>query len=219
MDLQVNEIFYSIQGESTNAGFPSLFVRLYGCNLNCSYCDTEYAKTEGFTVSIDSIVDDIVKYKSINHITITGGEPLLQSNSIILMERLIDSGYPVQLETNGSISVEDVPDEVRKIVDVKTPSSNEDGAFLKKNLEYLDRNDELKFVISDRNDYSYSKDYIEKHLGNCEVIINFSPVLKKMQISELAELILLDRLNVRLNIQLHKMIWQDEEPKHFKEGL
>ena len=215
MDLLINEIFYSIQGESTNAGFPSLFIRLSGCNMNCCYCDTEYAKSEGFAVSIDKIIDDIAKYKSLHHITITGGEPLLQPNSIILMDRLIESGYPVQLETNGSISIEYVPDEVKKIVDVKTPSSGEVASFLQENLRFMNNNDELKFVISDKNDYNYSKEFIEKYIDSSEVIINFSPVMEKMSISELAELILLDRLKVRLNIQLHKTIWPDEEPRHF----
>ncbi|MDY6932862.1 MAG: radical SAM protein [Spirochaetota bacterium] len=214
MDLLVNETFYSIQGESSRAGFPSIFIRLCGCNLNCIYCDTEYAKAEGYTKSVEKIIEEMASHKSINHITITGGEPLLQINSIFLMERLIDIGYSVQLETNGSLSVKNVPAGVRKILDVKTPSSGEVTSFMFDNLNYLSKKDEIKFVIADIDDYNFAKDFLKKYLRKKKIIINFSPVLNSMSISELAELILIDRLQVRLNIQLHKIIWPIAEPKH-----
>ena len=215
MDILVNEIFYSIQGETTKAGFPSLFIRLCGCNLNCLYCDTVYAKSNGYAISIDKILENVKSYKSINHVTLTGGEPLLQDNSIHLMENLLKLGHSVQLETNGSISIKDVPRQVRKIVDVKTPSSGEAESFLLENLKFINKNDELKFVISDIDDYNYSKDFLEKHIEKNESVINFSPVLSKMSIFKTAELILVDRLRVRLNIQLHKIIWPGEEPKNY----
>ncbi len=213
MGLIVNEIFCSIQGESSKAGFRSVFVRLTGCNLNCHYCDTEYAKKSGEKISIDKIIDDIKKFEDIDHITITGGEPLLQPKSIILMKRLLDLDYSVQLETNGSINLKDVPQKVRKIVDIKTLSSGEAASFLIENLKFIDESDEIKFVISDIDDYHYSRDYIEKNLRDNKGIINFSPVPGMMSSAKLSELILVDRLQVRLNLQLHKIIWPDGEPK------
>ncbi len=213
MDLVVNEIFHSIQGESTKAGFTSTFIRLTGCNLNCNFCDTEYARTSGNRISIDKIINDISTSGNINHITITGGEPLLQLDSITLMKRLLQKDYTIQLETNGSINLKNVPPEVTKIVDIKTPSSGETSSFLMKNLQYINIMDELKFVISDLKDYQYSKDFIEENLRGKEFIINFSPVHEKLTPSKLAELILVDRLQARLNLQLHKIIWPEGESK------
>lgn len=129
------------------------------------------------------------------------------------MKRLIDLNYFVQLETNGSISIKNVPNKVRKIVDIKTPSSNESSSFFLENLKYLKKNDEIKFIISNINDYNFSKEFINNYLNKLQIIINFSPIFNKMAFSELAELILLDKLNVRLNLQLHKIIWPKGEPK------
>lgn len=216
MNLKVNEIFYSIQGESTRTGFPCLFLRLTGCNLNCRYCDTKYARDSGTIISIDDILKKVKVYGTIDHITITGGEPLIQSNSIDLMKKLLDLQYAVQLETNGSILFKDVPKDVRKISDIKTPSSGEPDSFNFHNLNYLDAKDEVKFVISDNDDYEYAKKIITEHLRDIDAVINFSPVTEKFSASKLAELILIDRLQVRLNLQLHKIIWPDGEPKNMR---
>jgi 7-carboxy-7-deazaguanine synthase len=217
MRLKVNEIFHSIQGETTRAGFPSVLIRLTGCNLRCRYCDTSYAWTEGRDLSIDEIISMVKKYGSVDHITVTGGEPLLQANSIHLMKRLLESGFDIQLETNGSISTRDVPPLIRKIIDVKTPSSGEVNSFLFENLDYLRSGDELKFVLSDRADYNYSKEFLKKYLEKSDIVINFSPVFNRMSFGELAGLILHDRLRVRLNIQLHRLVWPEGEPKKREE--
>lgn len=206
MELTVNEIFYSIQGEGKRAGFPSVFIRLTGCNLNCVYCDTQYAKTDGNSMQIDSIIQKTIEYKSADHVTVTGGEPLIQENTITLLSRLIELDLDVQIETNGSISLSGIPDKVRKIVDVKTPSSNESGSFNMDNLKLIKDSDEIKFVISDINDYRFSGEFIRNRLIKVNTVINFSPVYNKMSYSELANLILTDRLPVRLNLQLHKII-------------
>jgi 7-carboxy-7-deazaguanine synthase len=211
--LCVNEIFYSLQGETTRTGFPSLFIRLAGCNLHCRWCDTAYART-GLPVTIAQIIQTVETYPSLNHITITGGEPLIQEHTLILLDILCKNNYPLQLETNGSISIEHVPPQVHKIVDVKTPSSGHADSFNLLNLQFLQPHDEIKFVIADDNDYNYSKEFMHKYLVHAPCVINFSPVADVMQPQQLAEYILLDRLNVRLNIQLHKILWHSE-PKHF----
>src|SRR3990172_5614737 len=137
MTLKVNEIFYSIQGETITAGMPSVFVRLTGCNLDCAYCDTRYARANGTDMEIGTIVQKIEQYPSADHVTITGGEPLAQPNAVFLMKQIIDRGWKCQIETNGSILLKDVPEKVRKIVDVKTPSSGESDSFDMRNLKYL----------------------------------------------------------------------------------
>lgn len=216
MILLVNEIFRSIQGETTTAGFPSLFIRLTGCNLNCTYCDTNYARTSGLEMTIDEILAK-ADFNGINHITITGGEPLIQDNSIDLMQKLLDLNYSVQLETNGTISLRNVPGGIRKIVDIKTPSSGEAESFLMENLLYLDGSDEIKFVLSDKKDYLFAKEFILKNLNHTEAVINLSPVHDLFPADELAGLIILDRLPVRLNLQIHKILWPDGEPGSRKE--
>lgn len=211
--LCVNEIFYSLQGETTRTGFPSLFIRLAGCNLNCRWCDTPYAR-EGSPVTIAQILQTIQTYPSLHHITITGGEPLLQKETFLLLDILSQKNYPLQLETNGSISVAQVPVQVHKIIDVKTPSSGHADSFDFTNINHLQPHDEIKFVIADDNDYNYSKDFIGKYLKNVPLVINFSPVANVMNPHTLAEYILRDRITVRLNIQLHKLLW-NSEPKYF----
>ncbi|MBN2401502.1 MAG: radical SAM protein [Spirochaetes bacterium] len=213
--MKINEIFYSIQGETTRAGFPTAFIRLAGCNLKCSYCDTAYARLEssGKEMSINEIIRQIGKAKYFDHVTVTGGEPLLQPDSIRLMSDLIRKGYKVQLETNGSISLKNVPKKVVKIADVKTPSSGHASSFLIENFKYLNNTDELKFVILDINDYNFSVEFLKKYIRSKKYIINFSPVHGAMSGAELAELILADNLPVRLNLQLHKIIWPNGEPK------
>jgi 7-carboxy-7-deazaguanine synthase len=214
----INEIFYSIQGETTKAGFPSLFIRFAGCNLKCGYCDTVYARvpSSGKKMSMEDIIHEVELYDNIDHVTITGGEPLIQSDSIDLMDKLIGKGYTVQLETNGSISLINVPYKVRKIVDVKTPSSGYGSSFLHVNLKYLNNSDELKFVILDTDDYKFSVEFIKNNthkMRDKNIVINFSPVFGKISGDKLAELILIDRLHVRLNLQLHKILWPKGEPK------
>ncbi len=216
--MKVNEIFYSIQGETTKAGFPSVFIRMAGCNLECAYCDTAYARlsSSGREMTVDDIIRDIRLYKNFDHVTVTGGEPLIQNGTIDLMNELIKDGYDVQLETNGSVTLKDVPYKVRKIVDVKTPSSGHGSSFLEENLTFLNNTDELKFVILDINDYKFSVEFIQKYIGNFHernIVVNFSPVFGKISGGKLADLILVDGLPVRINIQLHKILWPDGEPK------
>jgi 7-carboxy-7-deazaguanine synthase len=213
MKLRVNEIFYSIQGETVNSGFTSLFIRTSGCNLNCTYCDTEYARESGEYYSIPRLVEIAAKYEYAHHITITGGEPLLQVATIPLISALLEKKYSVQLETNGSLPIKDVPLAARKILDVKTPSSGEIGSFLIKNLDYLGYHDEIKFVIANDTDYEFSCDFIKKNIANSSAIINFSPERSQMPPAKLAGRILEDRLHgVRLNLQIHRCIWGDHEP-------
>jgi len=203
--IKVNEIFYSIQGETARSGFPSVFIRLTGCNLNCSYCDTEYARFNGTPMSIDSIMTEIKKYKSADHITVTGGEPLLQRKTYELLDRIIEQKMDIQLETNGSMDLQSVNPGVRKIVDVKTPSSGEKSSFLMKNLSFISQSDEIKFVISDIIDYNFTKNFINKHLADTDAVINLSPVYGTVSYKQLSDLIIKDRLRVRLNLQLHKI--------------
>lgn len=213
--LIVNEIFRSIQGETLYAGFPSLFIRLSGCNLDCTYCDTRYARSGGKEMTYAEILEIVTNSLPFHHITVTGGEPLMQKQSPVLMGMLAAGHYRVQLETNGSMSLENVPAGVRKIVDVKTPSSGEEGSFLIENLNFIGKGDEIKFVISDMADYNYSKKFLEKNgeSFNAESIVNFSPVLSSMPANMLGEQIVKDGLIVRLNVQLHTLIWPEGEKK------
>ncbi|MCX8063570.1 MAG: radical SAM protein [Candidatus Hydrogenedentes bacterium] len=207
--LDISEIFYSIQGESTWAGVPTVFIRLAGCNLNCSWCDTVYAqKPEGKYYSISELINIISKY-SVRVVEITGGEPMLQAGANILMKKLIENGYRVLLETNGTIPLKNTPPGVIKIMDIKCPSSGMHEKTLWENLQYLNPfNDEIKFVIADRNDYEFAVKMIEeKKLHICCRAILFSPILDRLPPHELAHWILKDRLNVRLQLQLHKIIW------------
>lgn len=213
MDLLVSELFYSIQGETTRAGFPSFFIRLAGCNLNCAWCDTAYARTGGRRMSVEGLIEIVTKHPRAHHITVTGGEPLCQDGAVELMRRLLVS-HDIQLETNGSLGLGAVPKGVRKIVDVKTPFSGEAGSFRMENLSLLDERDEIKFVIADRKDYAFARAFVEKHLAKAPPVVNFSPVRGAMPPAELAGLILADGLAVRLNIQLHTVLWPAGEPKN-----
>ena len=206
--MRVSEIFYSIQGESTYAGLPFVFVRLAGCNLNCNYCDTRYAREEGEEMTVDGVVERIRAFPS-RWVEITGGEPLLQEETRLLMDRLLEEGYRVLLETNGSVDLRGVDRRVVKIVDVKTPGSGSGGSFLLDNLSCLHRKDELKFVVSDRRDYEWSRRFIVEHrlVGRVEIL--FSPVHGRLAPSILAGWILEDGLGVRFQIQLHKAIWRE----------
>ena len=203
--LCINEMFHSLEGETVTSGFPAFFIRLGGCNLDCFYCDTEQARVYYNDMKIGEIIDEVKRNEPFHHVTVTGGEPLVQKNTIILLQELIRCGYMVQVETNGSISFENVPDGVRIIADVKTPSSGEAGSFLMDNIKFLKRTDEIKFVISNMADYEFSKEFLKNHFQSTPAVINFSPVYGAMEPSALAKLIVDDRLNVRLNLQLHKI--------------
>jgi 7-carboxy-7-deazaguanine synthase len=206
--IRVNEIFYSIQGESTFAGFPCIFIRMTGCNLRCAYCDTTYAYEEGDDIPIESILTTIKKF-SCNLIEVTGGEPLIQDKTPDLISALINNGYTVLLETNGSQDISTVDTRCIRIVDIKCPSSEMDNKNYWKNLDYITPNDQLKFVIAHRQDYLYAKKVLDSPAikGRKKLLINFSPVFNKIDLKDLAEWILADNLTVRLQIQLHKYIW------------
>ena len=208
--LTVNEIFHSIQGESTHSGRRCVFVRLTACDLRCSWCDTPYAFTEGRKMSIDDIVAQVKRYDC-PVVEITGGEPLLQKNVYPLMQRLLDDGFTVMLETGGHISVEQVPERVIKIVDVKCPGSGESHRNDWSNLERVGANDEVKFVIKHRDDYEFAREIIARHqlAGRVRAIL-FSPVHGELDPKRLAEWILADRLDVRLQLQAHKYIWDPQ---------
>jgi len=210
--LKITEIFYSLQGESNTVGLPTVFIRLTGCPLRCSYCDTSYAFTGGERQSIESIIKKVDQYKA-KYITVTGGEPLAQGNSHQLMKQLLDKGYIVSLETSGAIDVSLVDDRVVKVMDLKTPASAEMDKNIYQNIEYLSTKDQVKFVIADMADYEWSKSIMQQYdLANrCEVL--FSPVMGEMEPRVLAENIINDNLAVRFQIQLHKYLWDDAQGK------
>jgi len=205
--LKVNEIFYSIQGESSNAGLPCVFVRLTYCNLRCSYCDTEYAFYEGKDFRIGEIISEVNKYNC-KLVEITGGEPLVQSESLILMKELCNLGYDVMLETGGSLSVNDIDERVKIIMDLKTPSSNMLKKNFYENINYLKPKDEIKFVIGSREDYDWTKSKIEEYNLSNKFTVLLSCVFGKIEPLTLVNWILEDKLNVRFQLQLHKFIWQ-----------
>ena len=204
--IKINEIYLSVQGESTHTGLPCVFIRLTGCNLRCSWCDTVYAFHEGKNMSIDEILQKVANF-GIHLVEITGGEPLMQDNVYALMRRLIESGYKVMLETGGSISLERVPKDVIKIMDLKCPGSGEQEKNNLDNLKLLAPHDEVKFVILDKKDYEWSRDIIKRYKINETAHILISPVFDKLELKEIVKWILKDRLPVRLQTQLHKIIW------------
>ena len=212
MSLKVNEIFYSIQGESSFAGLPCVFIRLTGCNLRCSYCDTRYAYEEGREMEISEIIDRIASYRC-HLVEVTGGEPLIQQETPSLIFSLLEKGYKVLLETNGTQDISLVDERCVKIVDIKCPSSGEDKKNDLKNLNRLTDKDEVKFVIGGREDYEYARKILEiiDYKSSRMSPVHFSPVFRKMDPEILAEWILEDNLNVRLQIQLHKIIWDPEQ--------
>lgn len=205
--LTVNEIFHSIQGESTFAGEPCVFVRLTACDLRCSWCDTVYAFHEGRKMSVDEVVEEVARYQCAT-VEITGGEPLLQQDVYPLMSRLLQDGKRVMLETGGHRSIEHVPAGVIRIVDVKCPGSGESARMDWQNLQRLSPSDQVKFVIKDRQDYEFARDVVvREQLDKRAGCVLFSPVHGVMNARELAEWILSDRLPVRLQLQAHKYIW------------
>jgi 7-carboxy-7-deazaguanine synthase len=210
--LRITEIFYSLQGESNTIGWPTIFIRLTGCPLRCVYCDTSYAFSGGEWMSLDEVVQQIKQYKT-KYITVTGGEPLAQKACNKLLKQLCDEGYLVSLETSGSIDIEPVDKRVVKVMDIKTPSSGEVNKNHLSNINYLNDNDEIKFVICNHDDYKWAKDTVKQYklTDKCDVL--FSPVHGDITAAELADWILQDQLNVRFQIQLHKYLWGDERGK------
>jgi 7-carboxy-7-deazaguanine synthase len=222
--MQVTEIFRSIQGESSFAGLACIFVRLTGCNLRCDWCDSEYTFTGGRRMTLEEVMDEVEAFEPVKLVEITGGEPMLQEREVVpLMERLLASGYRVLLETSGERPLERVPSLVIKIVDVKCPHSGEAGTFRMSNLDALQSHDEIKFVLADRTDYEFARDFVRDHqLARRVASVIFSPVFRKdaqgardashclLDPQELAEWILEDGLAVRLGLQIHKFIWQPE---------
>ena len=206
MPLKVNEIFRSIQGESTHAGRPCVFVRLTYCSLRCSYCDTEYAFFEGKERPLDEILAEVAHH-GCRLVEVTGGEPLIQKETTLLLERLLDEGYEVLLETSGAYPVERVPDGVKIIMDLKTPGSGMVAKNRWENLGHLDQDDEIKFVICDRADYEWARGVVAEHDLTSRHAVLFSPSFGQLPADELAAWILEDRLPVRLQLQLHKFIW------------
>jgi 7-carboxy-7-deazaguanine synthase len=206
--LTVNEIFYSIQGESTYAGWPCVFIRLTGCNLRCRYCDTTYAYDQGEDMALDFLVAKVEDFNC-NLVEVTGGEPLLQNETPSLISGLINDRHTVLLETNGSQDISIVDNRCIRIVDIKCPSSGMEQKTYWKNLEYLTAQDQLKFVIANREDYVYAKTLLNNPLikRNEKMVVNLSPVFNELDLKKLATWILEDKLRARLHIQLHKFIW------------
>jgi 7-carboxy-7-deazaguanine synthase len=219
--MQITEIYRSIQGESTYAGLACTFVRLTGCNLRCTWCDSEYTFTGGSRMTPDQILSRIQELSKHGLVEITGGEPMLQEKELVpFMQRLIDAGYTILLETSGERRLNRVPKEVIKIVDVKCPGSGEGGSFQLENLETLNRSDELKFVLSGRADYEFAREFVARHnLRERVHAILFSPAFRKnasgstdtshclLDPRELADWMLADSVPARLSLQIHKFIW------------
>ena len=210
MSLKINEIYYSVQGESTHSGCPCIFIRLTYCNLRCSYCDTEYAFYDGKDMEITDIMSEIKRWDC-NLVEVTGGEPLFQDECIDLLNELVNSNYEVMLETGGSLSISDVPKKVVKIVDFKCPSSG----MVKKNLwsivDDLQAHDEVKFVIGNREDFDWAKDRITEYSLDKICTLLFSPTFGEIDPQQIVEWILDENLPVRMQQQMHKMIWSPEE--------
>ena len=206
MKLRVFEIFHSLQGESSRVGLPTVFVRLTGCPMRCVYCDTAYAFTGGQSMALEDIIEQVAGH-GVRYVTVTGGEPLAQKECLVLLKQLCDAGYEVSLETGGAIDTSGVDARVAVILDIKTPGSGEVEKNLWQNLQHLKPMDEVKFVLCDRSDYDWAKQMLaEKGIADkCSVL--FSPVYQQVNPTELAEWILHDKLTVRMQVQLHKILW------------
>ena len=207
--LRVSEIFHSLQGEADAVGWRSVFVRLTGCPLRCSWCDTVYAFHGGEWRTIDEVLAEVARHR-VRHVCVTGGEPLAQKRCLVLLERLCDAGYEVSLETSGALDVGAVDARVRKVVDLKAPGSAEHARNLWSNLDALQPRDQVKIVIADRADYEWARERVREHAiaDRCQVL--FSPVHGALAPRDLAEWILADRLDVRMQLQLHKLLWGAE---------
>jgi len=208
--LNITEIFYSLQGEAKEVGIPTVFVRLTGCPLRCNYCDTAYAFKGNNPLSIQNILDEVSQYNA-QYVCVTGGEPMAQSNCLELLDSLIDSGYNVSMETSGSIDITPVNSKVSIVMDIKTPSSTEEHQNRYENLPILKKKDQLKFVIASRSDFDWCTEILDNHEVESEVL--FSPVYESLKPVDLADWILEKNLNVRLQVQLHKLLWGDQKGK------
>ncbi len=208
--LRITELFHSIQGESTHAGRPSYFVRLTGCNLRCVWCDSEYTFQGGDWMTFDEIFAQLDAMPSCDLVEVTGGEPMLQKNVVPFMQACLDRGLEVMLETGGSLDLSEVPKDVRRIIDLKAPASGEVEANLWSNLDQLNPWDEVKCVIADRADYEWARDRVQEHELLGRVAVLFSPVFGRIEPVELANWILADALPIRMQLQMHKFIWEPE---------
>ena len=208
--LNITEIFYSLQGEAKEVGIPTVFVRLTGCPLRCNYCDTAYAFKGNNPLSIESIMEEVAKYNT-HYVCVTGGEPMAQSNCLILLDTLIEAGYKVSMETSGSIDISPVNKKVSVVMDLKTPSSTEQSQNRYENIALLESKDQLKFVIASRSDFDWCCSILEDYDVLSDVL--FSPVYESLKPVDLADWILEKQLNVRLQVQLHKLLWGDQKGK------
>lgn len=210
--LRISEIFYSLQGETSRVGWPTVFVRLTGCPLRCTYCDTSYAFTGGQSMALADILAEVARHGA-RYVTVTGGEPLAQKNCLLLLRALCDAAYQVSLETSGALDVSGVDARVVKVLDIKTPASGEVSKNLWSNLELLNAHDEIKFVLCDESDYLWARERLIEHdlSSRCDVL--FSPTQGKLNPTDLAEWILRDHLPVRLQVQLHKLLWGNQQGK------
>jgi 7-carboxy-7-deazaguanine synthase len=206
--LRITEVFCSIQGEADAVGWPTVFVRLTGCPLRCTWCDTTYSFHGGGWRSIDSLLEEVASHGT-RHVCVTGGEPLSQKRCLILLGRLCDAGYEVSLETSGALDVSAVDQRVRKVVDLKAPGSGELGRNRWRNLDHLLAHDQVKFVLAHREDYDWAAAVLREHALDAKCQVLFSPVAGQLTARQLAEWILADRLPVRLQMQLHKLLWGD----------
>jgi 7-carboxy-7-deazaguanine synthase len=207
--LRISEIFYSLQGESRSAGFPTVFVRLTGCPLRCHYCDTPYAFKGGEWMSDQDVLDEVESYQP-HYVTVTGGEPLVQKEVLPLLTKLCDQDYEVSLETSGSMPLDDVDSRVVTVMDIKTPGSGEVEKNRWSNLKQLSAKDQVKFVLCDRADYDWAKQQLQQYPSLSQTEILFSPVQGRLSPTQLADWIVQDSLPVRFQLQLHKILWGDE---------
>jgi 7-carboxy-7-deazaguanine synthase len=207
--LKIFEIFYSLQGESSRVGLPTIFIRLSGCPMRCNYCDTAYAFQGGSMMTIDEIIEAIKKYHT-HYVTVTGGEPLAQKEVLNLLKVLADKNFKVSLETGGGLSIKEVDPRIKIILDIKTPESGEEKKNYWENLNLIHSKDEIKFVLCSREDYDWAKKIINQYKlpEKCDVL--FSPVYQKLNNTDLGNWILEDQLPVRMQIQLHKLLWGEK---------
>jgi len=207
--LRISEIFYSLQGETSRVGLPTVFVRLTGCPLRCTYCDTTYAFSGGQNMEIAQIMEEVARHGA-HYVTVTGGEPLAQKNCLLLLQSLCDAGYAVSLETGGALDVSEVDARVVKVMDLKTPGSGEEGKNRWGNLAHLNPHDEVKIVLCDEADYVWARQVLSEHALDRKCTVLLAPVQGKLSPTDLAEWILRDHLPVRMQVQLHKLLWGDE---------
>jgi 7-carboxy-7-deazaguanine synthase len=207
--LKINEVFFSIQGESSFVGWPTVFVRTSGCPLRCTYCDTQYAYYDGEKISLEDILKKVSSF-SAKHVCVTGGEPLSQKQTLELMARLCDLGYVVSVETSGAVTCAEVDKRVKKIIDVKTPDSGAADSFLLENLTHTTVNDEFKFVICSEKDFHWSENFVQTHLSSDQNLVLYSPSFGVTSNKQLAEWILKSGSRARMQVQLHKYIWSPD---------